>query len=190
MTINEGMIDKRTQQAVTFYGKSEMSLKLTAYAAGRVVGKYDGTTVMIAKQIKRSPSTVENLAHAFWLYDEMRYLAKPDVVKRVRELWRKLPISHWWLAWDSVDNAYDAYKLLDNAEKHGWSGRDMLREYKADYEREHGAPPPVAIGKVYGRAVNVVTDVLARFSEVDSRVAEWAQQGLNLFAELGIVEAE
>lgn len=187
MTINESLIDKRIHQAVTYYGSAEMSLKLTAIAAARVVGKYDGTTAEIAKQIRRSPSTVENLAHAFWLYEYERKAYK----SASRDLWRELPISHWWIAYDHIHSVgCRALKYLDMAYSHGWSGRRMLQEFRVDYEREHGAPPPVKIERVYSRAVNVVTDILARIGEADAVVAAWAQEGLNLFAERGIVREE
>jgi hypothetical protein len=50
-----------------------------------------------------------------------------------------LPASHWWLAYDIQTSGYDALYYLDNADKHAWSGRDMLKEWRQD--RENGGAP-------------------------------------------------
>lgn len=193
--INETLIDKRIRQAIDYGKGSDTSLKCAALAAGRVVGKYTAATQQIADARNREVSTVQNWAHAAWMYQELKDYPRRDV-QRVRELWHELPVSHWWLAWDKIRNCNEAHNwntfyYLNNAFIHGWSGRRMLEEFQADYVAYEGAPPPVKITTVYNKAVSVVTDVLTRLDEItDDRIIEWARQGMNLFAELGLVKEQ
>jgi hypothetical protein len=131
------MVEKRISQIVTYHRGSDIQIKAACIAAARVVGSYDGTTGVIAKQTKRSVASVENWAHAFRLYNELR--TNLADFRRVRCLWRSLPASHWWLAYDIQTSGYDALYYLDNADKHAWSGRDMLKEWRQD--RENGGAP-------------------------------------------------
>lgn len=186
MTINEALIDKRIQQAARWYGSAEMSLKLTAIAAARVVGKYDGTTAEIAKQIRRSTTTVENLAHAKWLYDLYcnSYYGSDVDFRLVRKLWRVLPISHWWLAYDVIEPAsFDSLWYLNNAYAHGWSGRRMLAEFRADYEAQHGAPPPVPFERKWQNFKAAITNVLADFDELTKRLTAEQLMALRVVVE-------
>ena len=125
---NEGLIDKRVDQAIEWANSSQTYIKYIAIAAAQVVGTYSGTTEAIAAQTKRQVSTVQNWAHAFNLYK----LLRKD--KHMRGLWRKLPISFWWIAWSFQQAGYEADLYLLNADAHGWSTRDMREEYKRDVE--------------------------------------------------------
>jgi hypothetical protein len=139
----EQTVDKRITQAAEFFGKSDMQLKYTCIAASPVVGTYSGGTEEIAKRILRSVSTVENYAHGHWCYRDLRANGNKQ---RVRAMWRSLPASHWWQAWDIHKAGYDAYFYLNNADLNQWSGRDMMFEYRRD--REAGNAP-----LVFSRAV-------------------------------------
>lgn len=128
--LTESVVDKRIQQTVDFAQGSDTRLKCACIAASVIVGMYkDGGTQAIAKAAKRHVSSVENWAHAHWLYKELR-----RETKWARHLWRALPASHWWLAWDIQQAGYEALYYLDMADKHNWSGRDMLKEYRADLD--------------------------------------------------------
>lgn len=130
--VNESLVDKRIQQAADFSKGSDLHLKFSCIAASDVVGKYSHATAEIAKLTNRSVSTVENHAHAHWLYVELR---GDDFFKPMaRYLWRNLPASHWWLAYDIQTKGYDALWYLDQAYQHNWSGRDMMQEFKRDME--------------------------------------------------------
>lgn len=132
MTDIETLVDHWVNQAVKHYGKSDTELKKHSIYAAPVVGKYaNGGTKAIADGILRSTSMVENYAHAFWLYDELR---RTEVRNRVRTLWRVLPVSHWYQAWTIQKAGYNAYYYLNNAELHKESGRDMMESYKKDLE--------------------------------------------------------
>lgn len=132
MNVNEGIIDKRIKQTVEWSKTSDTHLKYACIAASPIVGTYSHATKMIAEQRNRSVATVENWAHAHWLYVELR--RNPDYCYWSRRLWRELPASHWWLAYDIQVKGYDAMHYLNLAYGHKWSGRDMMQEYKKDME--------------------------------------------------------
>lgn len=184
MTINEALIDKRIAQAAHWYSDSDTTLKYAAIAAGRVVGLYDGVTAEIARQTRRSVSSVENWAHAYRLYRELRSGAPTEYIFcHSRVLWRELPISHWWQASDAIDHTGDCYKYLYLAHQHGWSGRRMLAEYRADYEAQHGAPPPLSFERKWQKAKAVITDLLASFDELSKLLTCEQMEALRVFVE-------
>ena len=129
-TINEGIIDKRIKQTVDWSKTSDTYLKYMCIAASPIVGKYTHATQQIADGANRSPSTVQNWAHAHWLYKDVRR----TFPHTSRLLWRVLPASHWWLAYDIQTKGYDALHYLALADDHKLSGREMMQEYKADME--------------------------------------------------------
>lgn len=54
------------------YRKSDEKLWVSAYACGKVVGNYDkGATMGLASDMGISSDTVEDLAHSYWLYDDL-----------------------------------------------------------------------------------------------------------------------
>lgn len=132
----EQLVDTWVGRVVSYHAGSDASLKCACIVAAQVVGSYSGTTGVIAKETKRSVSSVENWAHAFRLYKELR-----QTDKLARVLWRKLPCSHWWLAYDIQAAGYDALYYLTMAIQNDMSGRDMLQEWKRD--REAGNAPIV-----------------------------------------------
>jgi hypothetical protein len=136
--INETVVDRWIARTIAYNKGSDTHLKYACINASPVVGKYAlGGTKAIADGIQRSVSTVENYAHAHWLYMELRKNKKD--LRRVRELWRILPASHWWQAWDIQQAGYEAFSYLHYAQCNHWSGRDMMQEYKRD--REIGNAP-------------------------------------------------
>jgi len=70
--IPEHLIDRRINQTVQYIDNSDLGVKLACVAASNVVGTYDGTTQEIARQTRRSVSTVQNWAHAHWMYKAAR----------------------------------------------------------------------------------------------------------------------
>jgi hypothetical protein len=132
----EQLVDTWVNRVVAYHAGSDTSLKCACVVAAQVVGSYSGATGVIAKETKRSVSSVENWAHGFRLYKELR-----RDHPLARQLWRDLPASHWWLAYDIQQAGFDAYYYLVLAYQHPWSGRDMLNEWKRD--REAGSAPIV-----------------------------------------------
>jgi hypothetical protein len=144
MTSIESIIDIRIARVVKFGHESDWSLKMACVVAASVVGTYSGVTQEMAKQTKRSVSTIENYAHAFRLYAELR--SDPAYIWKARRLWRALPTSHWWLAYDIQTKGYDALRYLQNAEWNGWSGRDMMQEFRRDMEAGNA---PMVLRRVF-----------------------------------------
>jgi hypothetical protein len=132
----EQLVDTWVYRVVAYHAGSDTSLKKACIVAAQVVGSYSGATGIIARDTRRSVASVENWAHAFRLYKELR---KTDKLARV--LWRELPCSHWWLAYDIQQSGYDALYYLTMAMQNAMSGRDMLNEWKRD--REAGSAPIV-----------------------------------------------
>lgn len=136
--LDENIPDKWIANIIRWHSESDTRLKYACVAAGRVVGSYNGATGVIAKETNRSIATVENWAHAWRLYADLRSNGNRT---RVRTLFRVLPASHWWLAYDIQQAGYDALYYLTNAHANKMSGREMLREWAQD--REAGYAPLV-----------------------------------------------
>lgn len=175
MSDRESIIDNWIERAISFYGKSDWALKLSCINASPVVGKYDGGTKMIADGIRRSPSTVENHAHAHWLYKALR---TGKVHTQVRTLWRTLPATHWWHAWGIHQAGYNALHYLTNAAAHGWSVRDMMEEYKRD--REAGTAPLV-LARAMHTAKGLMADILSHPDGLTREQREAARRVVEVF---------
>lgn len=131
--ISETNIDRRIQRTVRFVDGSDLGLKFAMIAASPVVGSYDGTTQEIARLTRRSVGTVENWAHGHWCYKHYRAINR----KFARKLWRELPPTHWWRAWDIHVAGYDALYYLRAAYEHGWSSKGMMAEWEKERSAGH-----------------------------------------------------
>lgn len=173
----EGVIDQWIERAAKYYGKSDIQLKMSCINASPVVGKYSGGTAEIAKRIGRSVSTVENHAHAHWLYVELR--KGTEFKKLIRMLWRNLPASHWWLAYDIQQKGYDAYFYLVYAWKHDVSGRDMMQEFKRDME---AGTAPMVLRRVFVTFGGLADELLrnrAQLTPAQVAAAESVREAFN-----------
>lgn len=151
----ETLVDIWIERIVANHKSSDTHLKYACINAAQVVGSYSGATQVIAQRTKRSVSSVENWAHAFRLYKELR-----QIDRNARVYWRLLPASHWWLAYDIQQAGYDALHYLTNAYLHKWSGREMMQEYKRDTEA--GTAPIVfkrAVHSFFGLASELLKHV-------------------------------
>jgi len=155
---NEGLIDRRIDQAVEWANSSQTYVKYTAIAAAQVVGTYSGTTEVIAQRTKRQVSTVQNWAHAFNLYEHERGNNRPIA----RHLWRELPISFWWIAWDFHNRGYEALEYLLQAYQNGWSTRDMREEFKRDVE---AGTAPLQRKRLFVTVRGMAEEILEHFAE-------------------------
>jgi hypothetical protein len=150
----EQLVDTWVNRVVAYHAGSDTSLKCACIVAAQVVGSYSGTTQLIAKETKRSVSSIENWAHGFWLYKELRANGSRTIA---RKLWRELPASHWWKAYDIQRAGYDAAYYLLFAFQHSVSGRGMMGEFEKD--RNAGNAPLVfsrAKIAIYGLAVEMM----------------------------------
>lgn len=81
-------------RAIKAYGKSNESRWVFNFFASRIVGTYGfGGTRGLADDMSVSPDTVENGAHAFWIFDELRNLG--DQERIYVNAARKLPYIHY-----------------------------------------------------------------------------------------------
>lgn len=134
--VDESAIDRHIDRTVRFVSDSDLGLKYAMIAASPVVGSYDGTTQEIAKRTRRSVSTVENWAHGHWCYKSLRANGNR---KMARMLWRELTPTHWWKAYEIMQDGYDALYYLLAAFQYGWSSRGMMAEF--DKEKQAGHAP-------------------------------------------------
>lgn len=99
--------------ATDSYRKSDEKLWVTAYACGQVVGNYDrGATMGLASDMGVSTDTIEDLAHAYSIYNELCELDEGKFRQFVRNA-RKSPYiyySHFRALYD----ARSQYKLSNN----------------------------------------------------------------------------
>ena len=162
----EAVIDNWINRVIDYAADSDTGLKYACINASPVVGRYDGGTQQIAKGTKRSVSTVENWAHAHWLYKAIRSNGHREVA---RGLWRNLPASHWWKAWDIHTAGFDALYYLKFAHAHNVSGRGMMAEYQKD--RDAGTAPMQYKRKAI--ALRGICDELLRDKETPRKLREW-----------------
>ncbi len=161
--LSEDAVDRHILRVVLYHKGSDTYLKIAAIAASPIVGTYSAGTAKIAKEARRSVSTVENWAHAHWLYRELRSNGSRLVA---RKLWRELPASHWWLAYDFHAAGYDALHYLEQAAGNGLSSRDMVGNFKAD--RDAGIAPLVfhrAKHALYGLATELLDKQLKNLNK-------------------------
>lgn len=102
------MIDTKKERlfrlAMRSYKQSDEKVWVTAYACAGVVGNYQrGGTLGLASDMGVSPDTVEDLAHAYSIYNELCELDDGNFRKFVRDA-RKSPYiyySHFRALWDA-----------------------------------------------------------------------------------------
>lgn len=178
----ESLVDRWIERSVSYYGDSDTYLKYHCIFASPVVGKYAiGGTKQIADGIRRSPSTVENHAHAHWMYGELR---KNGHIKQVRALWRVLPASFWWHAWDIHTKGYNAYYYLNNAHLNRESVRDMLFSFRRDVE---AGSAPLQLTRAI-QTMRLLGEELLQKIKLDDKKIEKANYHLREFVR--IVEGE
>lgn len=134
----EEAVDRHIEMVVKYHKGSDTYLKYACIAASPIVGTYDGGTQAIAKRTNRHVSTIENWAHAHWMYLVARRNGKKQLA---RNLWRCLPVSHWAAAWDIQNAGYEALDYLERAQQYHYSSREMVTEWKTD--RDAGNAPLV-----------------------------------------------
>lgn len=86
-------IERDIERAANSYKRSDDGRWVAAYFSSRVVGRYElGATIALANRMGRSSDTVENLAHAYAMYSELR--AEPKYRRLVRNV-RKMPFIYY-----------------------------------------------------------------------------------------------
>lgn len=168
-TMNESLLETWIARILKHNRESDMYGKYVCIEAAFVVGRYEeGVTEEIAHRTKRSQSSVQNWAHAARLYQDLRSNGNR---KMARHLFRSLPVSHWWLAYDIQQAGYESLYYLLKAFEHSWSGRAMLEEYRKD--RDAGTAPLIfrrGVHVIYELANELLMKHNSRLNE-DQRVA-------------------
>lgn len=86
-------IERDIERAAVNYKRSDDGRWVAAFFAARVVGRYElGATIALANRMGRSTDTVENLAHAYDMYLELKNC--PKYRQYVRQI-RKLPYIYY-----------------------------------------------------------------------------------------------
>lgn len=80
--------ERDIEYAAISYKRSDNGRWVAAYYSSRIVGKGQiGATIALANRMGRSRDTVENLAHAYSMYQELRADAKyHHIVRKIRQL--------------------------------------------------------------------------------------------------------
>ena len=66
-------VDRDIERAAKSYKRSDEGRWAAAYFASRIVGRHEpGATLALASRMGVSPDTIENLAHAYILYNDLR----------------------------------------------------------------------------------------------------------------------
>lgn len=131
--LNENEKRKDFQRAIKAYSKSDEARWVFAFFSSRIVGKYGfGSSRALANDMNVSSDTVENHAHAFWMFDKLRRLGSTE--RKYVNAARKLPYiyySHFRALYDlqiqrGLTDAQIMNLLLDIVQAEGTiSSRDL-----------------------------------------------------------------
>ncbi len=101
-------LERNIERAALSYKRSDAGRWAAAYFAAQVVGTYElGATIRLANRMACSTDTVENLAHAYMLYNELRRI--PEYRQVMRSM-RRLPFMYYSY-WRSLYKAKRDYGL-------------------------------------------------------------------------------
>lgn len=111
MTDIETIIEHHIDQAVSASRAADKNLWIAGCHAARIVGKYKvNATAEIASRAARDVSTVENWAHAYQLYTELKGSESTPNLRALRQI---LTISHFAAAWEMKRKyGYDNKKVM------------------------------------------------------------------------------
>ena len=144
--VNEDIVERDIDRAVAASRKADCNLWVAGFFAARVVGMYQNNAVIeIGLRAGKSVASVQNWAHAWEMYNELRLT---DAC-RARKLRRRLSPSHFWTAWEKRNKyGYSLKKVLHyfgqvldhkkNGEPHGADA--LAREIEAE-ENQLGTVP-------------------------------------------------
>ena len=145
--MNEAIIERDIDRAVAASRKADCNLWIAGFFAARVVGMYQNSgTIEIALRAGKSPSSVENWAHAWQMYDELRSFGD---VSELRELRKRFTPSHFWTMWDlknkygyGTKKAIHYFNQLTDYKENGLPHSvETLRQEVAAEEEQDGNTP-------------------------------------------------
>ena len=142
--MNETTADRRITRTAQAIQHGNRNLWEAAILAASIVGEYaEGGTRAIADRAGRSVSSVENWAHAWQLYADLRNQLR--TCAELRSLRPELSVTHFAVMWDAVNKwgivPADVMQLLrwmvsckQNGER--WSVDALRRELDAEYNHD------------------------------------------------------
>lgn len=89
MTMTAKETERNIEMAAYHYKRSDNGRWVAAYFAAQIVGKKPvefGATIKLADRMGVSVDTVENLAHAYFMYDELRASQYREAVVKIRRM--------------------------------------------------------------------------------------------------------
>lgn len=189
MTDVEAATERDIHFAIQAARKSDISIWVAGFWAARVVGtyQYDGTKA-IADRCGKSTSTVENWAHAYWLYDEFRIRfgvisvgsnAGRRFTRALQNLRKSLSPSHFWTAWE-LRGKYELtdaatlrhlQQMLDYKENGDPYSTDVLRQ-EVETEKNGGG----ATWKWWMPRVTSMIESVLRITDLPREWKEWFER--------------
>lgn len=183
MSTNELRADHHNAQAVKALLDSDKDIWKAAYHSCKQWGyyKFDGVK-SIARDAQRSPSQIENYAHAFDLLATFHKCGHGLEVRRLKE---QLTPSHFWKMWSLVlahrKDITFWLQGLRNAVAHHWSGETMVEELLSELGAKR---PPLKVATVRRNIANAASEILARVSDFTIQAErDAAQVVLNVFGD-------
>ena len=147
MTDPEVLTETDIDRVVSASRRSDGNLWVAGFYAARVVGTYaEAGTREIADRTGKDPSTVENWAHAWDLYNEIRNGINSGTARTLR---KTLTLSHFSNAWE-LRRKYDLSLevITDHLEQiviyreqgHKWSSEALRQEVDAQEDKTGNVP--------------------------------------------------
>lgn len=133
---------RAARNAAKAYGTSDKARWVAAYWAAQIVGTYTSGTLQLATEMGVSPDTIENLAHAYWMYealrDEVEFRRNVQIARRLPKVY----ISHFaslYTAWQTYSLTLpEVYSILiDVVQARGkLSSHDVDQHVRDHYGKE------------------------------------------------------
>jgi hypothetical protein len=143
----ELIVERDIDRAAQYGRKSDRNLWVAGFYAARVIGKYTkDATIAISDRSGKSIATVQNWAHAVWMYQALRLTGNFQLVRHYR---RELKLTHFYTLWDKC-NKYNLtpekamgylQQMLDyRSQGEPWSADALAREIDAHEDKAGNTP--------------------------------------------------
>jgi len=164
MTDIERQAEHWLDRAAQFAQDESRKAWAVGIVAAQMVGKYERYgTKAIADRTHRHESTIENYAHAVWMYRDLRELLGNHDAHTLRNF---LTTSHFWTAWE-LQRKYGrsaetvARWLLEMVTLEAQGEPHSAEVLRAEVEASQGGGKAVTWGWLSSRLLPIVQDILA-----------------------------
>lgn len=177
----ELIVERDIDRAAQYGRKSDRNLWVAGFYAARVIGKYEkAATIAISDRSGKSIATVQNWAHAVWMYQALRLTGNFRVVRFYRQ---ELTITHFWTLWEKCNKynltSRDAVKYFDQmldyrSQGEPWSADALAREIDAHEDKAGNVPGwSYYAPRLHNLYVNVLVAVADKKLSIPDAVANW-----------------